>query len=88
MDSAAELVALERANRSDTPGLSSTAELEAAELAVAQAELRVKKVELQAARGRVATQGSSDAAASHKATRATVDASAREQASMEAEILD
>ena len=88
LDSAAELVALERANRSDTPGLSSTAELEAAELAVAQAELRVKKVELQAARGRVATQGSSDAAASHKATRATVDASAREQASMEAEILD
>jgi hypothetical protein len=63
----------------DTPGLSAATELESAELAVAQAELRVKRAELAAARARIAApQESSDAAA----------ASAREQASMEAEILD
>ena len=70
----------------DTPGLSSATELESAELAVAQAELRVKRAELQAARARVAAQESSDA--SHGATRAAFGGSAREQASMEAEILD
>lgn len=70
----------------DTPGLSSATELESAELAVAQAELRVKRAELQAARARVAAQESSDAAAASHG--ATFGGSAREQASMEAEILD
>ena len=83
LDSATELTALERAGGPDTPGLSSTAELEAAELAVAQAELRVKKAELQAARGRAAAQEGSDGWSGARDRMAAL-----EQASMDAEILD